>query len=346
MAAISTRSLTAASLLALPVHVASHGALSLPESRLNHSVGAAEYNVDGQTQWFSHGCQIGCSKCTGGDCNRYDRCCEEVLAPTLPADLRTYQDVPEDMFKHNPWMAPGHAPVLNACGVAGGFFGPNGGGHNPPDYSYGFEGTALPELRKPRAQWISGSTAEVGWGVTANHGGGYSYRLCPASGNLTEECFQEGHLRFVGSTSWIQHGTDKRSRKAIKAVRVERGTKPLGSQWTRNPVPACSTEDGGSGNHGCEKPQFQPPLPELFGYGSSQCVFALPNAPPCNDKAIKEKFNFTIVDLVEVPEKLSPGHYLLSWRWDCEQTAQVWTNCADVEVLPRSGRRLSDVVLV
>jgi hypothetical protein len=39
---------------------------------------------------------------------------------------------------------------------------------------------------------------------------------------------------------------------------------------------------------------------------------------------------FSVVDLVEVPLDLAPGPYLLSWRWDCEQSPQVWQNCADL----------------
>ena len=34
------------------------------------------------------------------------------------------------------------------------------------------------------------------WQITANHGGGYQYRLCPASEKITEECFQKNPLRF------------------------------------------------------------------------------------------------------------------------------------------------------
>ena len=33
-----------------------------------------------------------------------------------------------------------------------------------------------------------------------------------------------------------------------------------------------------------------------------------------------------IVDEVRVPEALEPGQYMLSWRWDSEQTNQVWQN--------------------
>ena len=29
---------------------------------------------------------------------------------------------------------------------------------------------------------------------------------------------------------------------------------------------------------------------------------------------------------------LPAGEYVLGWRWDSEETAQVWSNCADVKV--------------
>ena len=38
-------------------------------------------------------------------------------------------------------------------------------------------------------------------------------------------------------------------------------------------------------------------------------------------------------DLVQVPESLEPGDYILSFRWDCQQTAQIWQTCANVEIL-------------
>ena len=30
---------------------------------------------------------------------------------------------------------------------------------------------------------------------------------------------------------------------------------------------------------------------------------------------------------------LEPGEYVLSWRWDCELTAQVWNACSDVTIV-------------
>ena len=42
-----------------------------------------------------------------------------------------------------------------------------------------------------------------------------------------------------------------------------------------------------------------------------------------------------VADRVVIPKELSPGRYVLSWRMDCEETAQVWSSCADVNVVPR-----------
>ena len=39
-----------------------------------------------------------------------------------------------------------------------------------------------------------------------------------------------------------------------------------------------------------------------------------------------------ISDHVLLPKDLAPGAYVLGWRWDCEETAQIWQNCADVEI--------------
>jgi hypothetical protein len=72
-------------------------------------------------------------------------------------------------------------------------------------------------------------------------GGGYSYRLCKADTgtNVTEECFQRGHLDFAGEVSWLQLNESKLSRVQIPRVTVSSGTVPKGSMWARNPIPAC-----------------------------------------------------------------------------------------------------------
>ena len=44
-------------------------------------------------------------------------------------------------------------------------------------------------------------------------------------------------------------------------------------------------------------------------------------------------WDWSIMDKVSVPSDLEPGAYLLSWRWDCEESTQVWQNCADIEIV-------------
>ena len=36
---------------------------------------------------------------------------------------------------------------------------------------------------------------------------------------------------------------------------------------------------------------------------------------------------------VVCPAGLAPGRYVLQWRWDCEESDQVWANCADVQIV-------------
>ena len=101
--------------------------------------------------------------------------------------------------------ATGHAPVADPCGLAGGtpWYEPSpeeGRYYNTSYAFHGMKGTALKPLPRSAYQperWKIGGTAEVSWSVWANHGGGYSYRLCPASEPLTEACFQKHPLDFV-----------------------------------------------------------------------------------------------------------------------------------------------------
>ena len=114
----------------------------------------------------------------------------------------------------------------------------------PAGLKVGFDGRELPP--GPMLTWQADSIQEVAWSMFANHGGGYAYRLCKAntSEGLTESCFQHTHLQFVGDEQWIQFGTDRANRTAIPALRTAKGTFPEGSDWTRNPIPACSLGNG------------------------------------------------------------------------------------------------------
>ena len=63
--------------------------------------------------------------------------------------------------------------------------------------------------------------------------------------------------------------------------------------------------------------------------------------PPCNEanqpgicsgNQASKWGAVAVVDKLQIPTFLPPGKYVLGWRLDCEATAQVWSNCADITI--------------
>ena len=84
--------------------------------------------------------------------------------------------------------------------------------------------------------------------------GGYSFRLCPADKELTEECFAATPIPFVRNRQRLRwaNGTEL----AINGTYVTEGTHPKGSMWSMNPLPYSNA---GS------PPEFPPPCNEKQG---------------------------------------------------------------------------------
>ena len=61
-----------------------------------------------------------------------------------------------------------------------------------------------------------------------------SYRLCPASELLSEECFQKHPLDFVETEQAILFANG--SKHPIKGTFVNKGTQPEGSTWSMLPI--------------------------------------------------------------------------------------------------------------
>ena len=135
--------------------------------------------------------------------------------------------------------------------------------------------------------------------------------------------------------------------------------------WARLPIPATALgprclpgpHDTNSTPHGCMHWEGRGdghwvhvdgpfvPCPETPGSDCSRCSNAgwpgkgprpafPPLVPGVNDAPIE-----SVYDVLKVPKDLKPGEYVLGWRYDCEGTAQVWQNCADILVGGRSERR-------
>jgi len=311
--------------------VSGHGGIVFPPAR--------ETTV---SLWFNEGCQVGCKHCKGhvnsaiAAVDPFIFCARRSQEPTLPSELVTYPGLTfPASHKYNPWYAPGFAPVFSPCGVAAGQADgsfPANGDVAPTGFQPGDDGRDL----KPTApqEWPIGSLQEVAWSIAANHGGGYAVRLCPVSNGLTEECFQSHHLPFHGDSSWIKLGGSD-ERVEIKANRTTQGTNPSGAQWTKVPIPSCGGSAGGGlgCDAGCAQPQFPSPVRGLWGNGPiNGCSGCDPEKDPHNQGICLKEMTFEIIDQVRVPE-LPIGDYVLSFRWDCEQTPQIWSQCADVRII-------------
>eukprot|EP00440_Ansanella_granifera_P062312 gb/GFBE01067561.1/.p1 GENE.gb/GFBE01067561.1/~~gb/GFBE01067561.1/.p1 ORF type:complete len:373 (+),score=94.86 gb/GFBE01067561.1/:1-1119(+) len=321
-----------------------HGVLNLPAStRSQGSLEKAGTCELGECLYFSHEVQI------PGE-------------PTINSEeLRTFNvkvsSGDKDWSRKNPWRAPGTAPVFGSgCGVAGGAptADQDAAAYSPPGLAQG-EDMAKDKFAMEPVVWRKGSVVEVAWGITANHGGGYSYRLCPKSGNVSEECFQQHVLRFAADKHWLQYGNVTQADGSILAlprfelpmVRASQGTHPQKSEWARNPIPSCLICDQNSCK-GLSGQEFFVCAQMCSGDDLNQCppgmtqftepMYGLSGFTPSTKMNIKKVlgwagFSFSIVDQVHVPDDLPEGEYLLSWRWDCEQSAQVWQNCADVKLV-------------
>jgi len=293
--------------------------------------------------------------------------------PTIMSpELRTYvlETADVDHYTNHPWRAPGSVPGYDPCGVAGGdrsnrSFDAGGFGYTT-GYPQGFPGTRLPKVPGGQEVWTAGGLAEVAWVPTSNHGGGYQYSLCPAWKELTEACFEEFPLQFLDNTQKLRYmylnQTDNTTEVEIPATRVSEGVLPAGSTWTKNPIPAGSrnasdttTLSYGGGQGNLAPPQFTPPEgcdEHCWGYLPCNIDFvhpaqegwadhghppheALPECAAKNGEGCCHTLAYmAIVDQVKVPE-VPVGDYVLRWRWDAEQSPQIWSGCADVSIVDK-----------
>ena len=131
------KSLVSTILLLLTPHVKAHGAMVTPRSRNTidyeeihddpskgiHNVWQVCSNVTGApcnngqaVYWYSQGCFIGCKECDHKSGRRQTDLCDSGFVGQLPdfaiaVNRGVERDSEYDIYRHNPWRAPGFAPV-------------------------------------------------------------------------------------------------------------------------------------------------------------------------------------------------------------------------------------------
>ena len=43
-------------------------------------------------------------------------------------------------------------------------------------------------------------------------------------------------------------------------------------------------------------------------------------------------FHISIVDVLQIPADIPASDNVVGWRWDSEESAQIWASCADITV--------------
>jgi hypothetical protein len=159
----------------LVLMVSSHGTLNLPESRNGAQAGLGMHQ-GGRTQPYSVAYWFSDLTYMEGNTTIADENCS--LLTTCPQCEQ--KGCAESRLARMPWRAPGSAPLTGGpCGTIGwdGAVGRN--------VSI-TKGVDLPRNTQPPV-WRMGGVEKVAWGLAVNHGGGYSYRLCKADQQLTEQ---------------------------------------------------------------------------------------------------------------------------------------------------------------
>ena len=93
------------------------------------------------------------------------------------------------------------------------------------------------KVLKPRPSgtvWKRGGIGVTRWQMTARHGGGYQFRLCPAAAPLTEACFAATPLEFANVDAHMVRFNDSSRDVSIPALLVTDGP---AKGWMRQPVP-------------------------------------------------------------------------------------------------------------
>ena len=122
----------------------------------------------------------------------------------------------------------------------------------------------------------------------------------------------------------------------FNATDVSVGTLPEGSTWRRGPFPRGPWEWGNWGasyEPACDEPaacrnaHTRPPTPP--GHDRSEGTWPC----KCSGSGDGDLYKVEVMDKLRLPVDLPAGEWVLGWRWDCEESTQVWSSCSDVTVI-------------
>jgi len=245
---------------------------------------------------------------------------------SFPGGMRSTGSACNDgsWYTGNPFCNPGSAPAAIAemnSGTPFGVCGTQQRNQGHPDYYLDYNHPRTDVYGDvPEATYEAGQVVDVEWCVNADHGGVYAWRLC--SNQTIVDWFLQSEVglslqQVAEAEACFQAGT-------LRCDDVDTNSCAIG--------PYCEDDmecnDPGRFFH-CTTPdsvsEFSTNLPN-GGY----C--ATPGEPihACNGGGGE-----LVRDRIRIPTDFPPSeHTLLSYRWDSYQTSEVFSNCADIRIVP------------
>ena len=137
-----------------------------------------------------------------------------------------------------------------------------------------------------------------------------------------------------------------------------KSTSPIGSEWAMNPIPRAWKDPQGNWFNGWTAGSPEAVAAKRLGrvgvHHEMNSASKVGNAegtvsnhlqtgygfqPFCEDtpeySCTSEwgPYNLEMVDKVVIPATLAAGAYVLGFRWDCEESNQIWQSCSDLEII-------------
>jgi len=204
---------------------------------------------------------------------------------------------------NRPWAEPGKS--LSFIGPCGSKSYGSQTDWNKPEHGWGTEVTAT---------YNAGDIIDVEWCVTsaADHGGSYRYSLCQ------DESITAKFINPDYKPTPADH--------AEMADCFERGTLSCHDVPGQN----CRVHPSCQSGWGCMQASSWFHCEPHMSLGGGSCLAR-------SIGSCREGRGGLIRDQVRLPDNFASNHTLMQFRWDCQQTAQLWLNCADIKIL-RNGQ--------
>lgn len=206
-----------------------------------------------------------------------------------------------------PWAEPGKSVSdVGPCGRES--YDSKKTNYNHPEHSWGTVQTT----------YTAGQVIDVEWCVSdlADHGGLYSYRLC------TDESIT---AKFI-DPSYTPNANDE---KALEDC-FHKGILSCSDV----PGQSCPIHPDCKDDWGCMKSK------DWFNCGpkdNGRCASKSAGKCSCH-----KGDGSLLRDRVKLPDNFVSKHTLIGFRWDCEDTAQLWVQCADVAIVASSNATTVD----